>query len=110
MHYHAERGNDKGAAAVEDRSSRSAWERRQGRSAFRLEGDAERHGMHYHAERGNDKGAAAVEDRSSRSAWERRQGRSAFRFWKVTQSVTGMHYHAERGNDHKPSDRGGTFD
>ncbi|SDB64185.1 hypothetical protein SAMN03159382_05441, partial [Pseudomonas sp. NFACC23-1] len=31
-----ERGNDRVAAAVEDRSPRSAWERRQGRSAFRF--------------------------------------------------------------------------
>ncbi len=89
MHYHAERGNDQAAAAVEDRSSRSAWEAARDAPRSALEGDAERHGMHYHAERGNDKGAAAVEDRSSRSAWECRQGRSAFRFWKVTQSVTG---------------------
>ncbi|SDW53707.1 hypothetical protein SAMN03159474_01134 [Pseudomonas sp. NFACC08-1] len=36
MHYHAERGNDRVAEAVEDRSSRSAWECRQGRSAFRF--------------------------------------------------------------------------
>ena len=36
MHAHAERGNDQVAGAVEDRSSRSAWERRQGRSAFRF--------------------------------------------------------------------------
>ncbi len=101
MHYHAERGNDHVAGAVNDRSSRSAWECRQGRSAFRFwEGDAERHGMHYHAERGNDHVAGAVNDRSSRSAWECRQGRSAFRFWEGDAERHGMHYHAERGNDH----------
>ncbi len=36
MHAHAERGNDQVAVAVNDRSSRSAWECRQGRSAFRF--------------------------------------------------------------------------
>ncbi len=80
MDYHAERGNDQAAAAVEDRSSRSCVGMPPGTLRVPLlEGDAERHGMHYHAERGNDQAAAAVEDRSSRSAWERRQGRSAFR-------------------------------
>ncbi|SEJ98829.1 hypothetical protein SAMN03159382_05896, partial [Pseudomonas sp. NFACC23-1] len=36
MHYHAERGNEQVVGTVNDRSSRSAWERCQGRSAFRF--------------------------------------------------------------------------
>ncbi len=36
MHSHAERGNDRVAGGCGDRSSRSAWECRQGRSAFRF--------------------------------------------------------------------------
>ncbi len=99
MHYHAERGNDQAAAAVEDRSSRSAWECRQGRSAFRFWKVTQsvtgcittqsvgtirrrrRWKIVPHAPRGN-----AARD-APRSALEGDAERH------------GMHYHAERGND-----------
>ena len=100
MHAHAERGNDQVAGAVNDRSSRSAWECRQGRSAFRFwEGDAERHGKHYHAERGNDHVAGAVNDRSSRSRVGMPPGTLRVPLLRGDAERHGMHAHAERGND-----------